>query len=176
MALSRRHGCSPVPPANSAHSDKPRVNQRGVEPVTPCLQSGERASWSIVGANKLRIGVLGTARSRIYCCSFLLQVRWLLATVPRFPVALAACPGVFSPPDHVAMWMSCAVQTFSSTLMRKIPQVERTPLAGKCRPPGRTWPTTPGANSMSRTRLPIEACHGRASHWWHPQCWHHSDE
>src|SRR5215212_11758313 len=82
----------PETPANGVPRHH-RAELTGVEPVTPCLQSGEGASWSIVGANKLRIGVLGTARSRIYCCSFLLQVRWLLATVPRFPVALAACPG-----------------------------------------------------------------------------------
>src|SRR5215204_1976879 len=176
VVLSRRHGCSPVPPANSAHSDKTRAELTGVEPVTPCLQSGGAGlvehRWCQQATNR-RIG----NREVAY---LLLQfpAAGSLAASHRAPLSSRASrlSRVFSPPDHVAMWMSCAVQTLSSTLMRKIPQVERTPLAGKCRPPGRTWPTTPGANSMSRTRLPIEACHGRASHWWHPQCWHHSDE
>src|SRR5215213_2079189 len=131
VVLSRRHGCSPVPPANSAHSDKTRAELTEVEPVTPCLQSGGAGlvehRWCQQATNR-RIGNREVAHLLL---QFLLQVHWLPATVPRLPVALAACPGSFSPPDHVAMWMSCAVQTLSSPLMRKIRQLER-PLAGRC--------------------------------------------
>src|SRR5215212_7580586 len=73
----------PETPANGVPRHH-RAELTGVEPVTPYLQSGERGSWSIVGANKLRIGVLGTARSRIYCCSFCCRFAGCQPPCPAF--------------------------------------------------------------------------------------------
>src|SRR5215213_3846930 len=94
VVLSHRHGCSPVPPANSAHSDKTRAELTGVEPVTPWLQSGGAGlvehRWCQQTTNR-RIGNRDVAHLLL---QFLLQVRWLPATMAPLPVALAACRGV----------------------------------------------------------------------------------
>src|SRR5215212_11344699 len=104
VALSRRHGCSPVPPANSAHSDKTRAELTGVEPVTPCLQSGGAASLSIVGPTSYE-RAYWEPRGRAFiaavsCCGFAvgaeLRVQRLPATVPAGQSRFRTVQGVLA--------------------------------------------------------------------------------